>query len=179
MYFTQTGQEGAAQKVFERLTKSQFFAKVQDNVLQLDSSLSPISCFAVDKGDTLGLYFAELTSLEDKPTMKPRFADLMERESLASIWLDFAGLQNWLNDESNGVFAAIGPLMTFGGYGQYFKALREILSAELSVPSVSFWSESPEIFRAEFAIENIDAEKGLFAKIIKLYQELKPTSGKR
>ena len=173
VYISKTGQEGAAGKVFDRLTKSPHFSKVQDGILQLDSSLSPISCLAADKGETLGLYFAELASLSDKPSVKPALSDLMERESISSLWLDFAEMQNWLNDEANGVFAAIGPLMTFGGYGQYFKALREILSAELSVPSVSLWAESPEVFRTEFAVKDINADNGLFAKIIKLYQELK------
>ena len=178
MYFAQTGQEGAAAKVYERLTKSPHFSKVHEGILQLDSSLSPVSCLAADKGETLGLYFAELSSLEDKPSLKPRFAALLERESIASMWLDFAELQAWLNDEANGVLAAISPLMTFGGYGQYLKALREILNAELSVPSVSFWSESAEVFHTEFAVKNIDVNNGLFAKIIKLYQELK-SSGKK
>ena len=178
IYLSQTGQDGAAGKVFSRLANSQHFSKVQDGILQLDSSLSPISCLAADRGETLGLFFAELSSLEDKPALKPGLADLMSREAISAMWIDFAELQSWLNDEANGVFAAIGPLMTFGGYGQYFKALREVLSAELSVPSVSLWSESAEVFHTEFAVKNIDVNNGLFAKIIKLYQELK-SSGKK
>ena len=180
VYLSQTGQDGSAGKVFSKLTKSQHFSKVQEGILQLDSSLSPISCLAADKGESLGLYFAEFASLKDKPAVKPGFSELLEKESISSIWLDFAEIQSWINDDENGVLMMLGPLMTFGGYGDYFKALRDILSAELSVPSVSFWSEQPEICHTEFAVKEINPENGLFARIIKLYQELSaPKSSKK
>ena len=178
VYMTQTGREGAAGKVFTKLTKSPHFSKVHDGILQLDSSLSPISCLAVDKGETLGLYFAELASLKDTPAVKPGLSELMEHESISSIWIDFGEIQNWLNDDENGVLGALGTLMTFGGYGQYFKMIREILTADLSVPNVSLWSESPEVCHTEFAVKKIDVNNGLFAKVIKLVQELQ-TAGKK
>ena len=172
LYVSQQGKKGAAGKVYEKLTKSQLFSKVKDGILQLDSSVSPISCLAADKGEKLGVYFAELSSLEKKPELKPALADLMKKESNASFWIDFAGIQSWLTDEKNGVLAMAGPLMTLGGYGKYYKPLRDVLTAELSVPSMSIWCEAPETIHMEFAVKEINPENGLFMRVMKAYQEL-------
>ena len=171
LYVSQTGKPGAAAKVFERFTNSQHFAKVHDGVLQLDSSISPISCLASNKGETLCVDFAELSSLAAKPEMKPALSELLERESIASMWFDFAGVQAWINDEENGVFATVAPFATFMGYGKYVQAARDILSAELSVPSVSIWGTEPETIYTEFAVKDIDVNNGLFARIIKVYND--------
>ena len=180
LYISQTGKEGAAEKVFSKLTKSQHFSKVHDGILQLDSSLSPISCLAADKGESLGIYFAELASLTDQPSVKSGLSELLERESISSIWIDFAEIQSWINNDENGVLLMLGPLMAFGGYGDYFKALRDVLNAELSVPSMSFWSDNSEVFHTEFAVKDITPENGLFARLMKLYQEFSaPKSSKK
>ena len=148
--------------------------------MQLDSSVSPISCLVADRGEKLGVYFAELASLEQKPELMPALAALMKRESIASLWMDFAGIQSWILDESNGVMMMLGPLMTFGGYGKYYKALQEVLTAELSVPTVAVWSESPEVVHYEFAVKEINPDNGLFMRILKVYQELKaPANSKK
>lgn len=173
VYFTQTGMKDSAEKIFAKLTKSQHFSKVQDGILQLDSSLSPISCLVVNMGESLGINFAELSSFSEKPELKPAFSELMDRESIASMWIDFAGIQSWVNDDNNGVFIALGPIMTFAGYGKYFKAMRDIMTAELSVPSVSVWGSAPEIIHTEFALRDINIENGLFARLIKIYEDFK------
>ena len=180
VYASQQGTKGAAAKVYDKLTNSQHFSKVKDGILQLDSSVSPISCLVADRGEKLGVYFAELASLEQKPELMPALADLMKRESIASLWMDFAGIQSWILDESNGVMMMLAPLMTFGGYGKYYKGLQEVLTAELSVPSVAIWSESPEVVHYEFAVKEINPDNGLFMRILKVYQELKaPANSKK
>ena len=172
LYVSQQGKTGAAEKVYDKLTKSQHFSKLKDGILQLDSSISPVSCLVTDKGEKLGVYFAELASLEQKPELAPALADLMKRESIASGWIDFAGIQSWILDDDNGVMMMLAPLMTFGGYGKYYKALRDVLTAELSVPSAAVWCESPEILHYEFTLKEINPENGLFMRIMKVYQEL-------
>lgn len=172
LYMSFTGQEGAAAKVFGKLTKSPHFSKVHEGVLQLDSSISPVSCLASDRGESIGICFAELASFSDKPELAPAFAQLMDREAIASLWVDFAGIQRWINDDENGVFMAIGPLMTFAGYGKYFKAIRDVLNAELSVPSMSIWTEELEKVHIEFALKDINPDNGLVSKILNAYNEL-------
>ena len=172
LYVSQQGKKGAAAAVYDKFTKSQYFSKVKDGILQLDSSISPVSCLAVDKGEKLGMYFAELSSLEQKPVLKPALADLMNRESTASSWIDFEGIQSWILDENNGVMTMLAPLMTLGGYGKYYKALHDVLTAEFSVPSMSIWSKAPEAIHMEFAVKEINPENGLFMRILKAYQEL-------
>ena len=173
VYISKTGQDGAAEKVFSRFTKSQHFSQVQDGVLQLDTSISPVSCLAVNKGETLGINFAELSSLSEKPEPQPALAELLKRESIASMWVDFAGLQAWINNDENGVFTTLAPLAGIMGYGKYVQMFRDIMSAELSVPSMSLWAESLEVARFEFGIREINADNGLFAKLLKVYQDLK------
>ena len=172
VYVSQQGKTGAAAKVYEKFTQSQHFSKVKDGILQLDSSISPVSCLVADKGERLGVYFAELASLEQKPVLKPALAELMEKESTASSWIDFEGIQSWILDENNGVMLMLGPIMTFGGYGKYYTALQNVLTAEFSVPSMSLWGKAPETMHIEFALKEINPENGLFMRIMKAYQEL-------
>lgn len=172
VYISQTGIKGSASKVFSQLTKSPHFSKVQDGILQIDSSLSPISCLVSNKGDTLGIDFAELSSLQDNPDTKPAMNELMSRASLASMWVDFEGIQSWLNDDANGVFTALAPIGRLMGYGKQIDAAREVLGAKLSVPSVSLWADSPETYHLEFAIDNdVKPEDGLLAKLVKVYRD--------
>ena len=173
VYISQTGIKGAARKVYERLTRSPHFHKVQDGILQLDSSISPISCLVRDNGETLGIDFAELSSLSGSPAMKPVFADLMNTPAISAAWLDFAGIQSWITDDENGVMMVLGPIATFGGFGKYFQAFRDVITAEFSVPSVAFICEDIETFRTEFAIADVNPANGLFARLIKIYRDLK------
>ena len=177
VYISQTGKEGASAKIFERLGGSKHFTKVSgeqhEGILQMDTSLSPISCLVKDRDGTLLLDFAELSSLAGSPDIRPLFAELLERESVASIWLDFASLQAWINDENNGLMVFAGPMATFAGFGKQFQAVREVLKAELSVPSFSLWAESQGVFHMSFENRKIAPENGLFAKIIKAYLQFK------
>ena len=172
LYVTQQGERGAASKVYEKFTQSPNFSKVKDGILQLDTSISPVSCLVTDKGEKLGVYFAELPSLEQKPELKPALAELMAKKSTASFWIDFAGIQSWLLDDNNGVMMMLAPLMTFSGYGKYYKALQDVLTAELSVPSMSMWGKAPEVMHIEFALKDIAPENGLFMRILRAYQSL-------
>lgn len=176
VYISQTGKKGAAAKIFERLSASKPFSRVSgehEGFLQMDTSLSPISCLVKDRDGTLLVDFAELSSLAGSPDIRPMFAELLERVSVATIWLDFASLQAWINDENNGLMAFAGPMATFAGYGKQFQAVREVLNAELSVPSFSLWAESQGVFHMSFENRKINPQNGLIAKIIKAYLEFK------
>lgn len=175
LYFSQTGSENAASKLFESLSRSRHFMKVRDGILQIDSSLSPVSCLISNNGETLNIDFAELSSLLEKPDLKPALTELMTKQSMGSLWIDFAGIQAWLNDSENGVFAFALPMATLMGYGKLANALRDVLNAKLSVPSMSLWVESQEIIHVEFAIEDVKAEDGILTQVVKIlrdYREL-------
>lgn len=172
LYMSQTGEKGAASRVYSELTKSKYFHKVHDGILQVDSSLSPVSCIIGNAGDTLGVAFAELASFSDRPKTEGAFGSLMSQESIASLWLDFAGIQSWLNDDSNGVFAALTPIASIFGYGGLLELVRDILNADLSVRSMSFRAENHETFHFEFALKDVRPEDGFMSKMVKLYREL-------
>ncbi len=171
LYFSQSGRKGVAAKVYDKLDKSPHFQKVQDGILQVDSSLSPISCLVSNRNETLDIAFAELASLLEKPEMSPALSDLMNKYAISALWINFSGIQSWLNDDENGVFAFAAPVAKIMGYGKYIDALKDILSAQLSVPSVAIWAENSEVFHTEYSISEINPEEGLFAKFVKIYRD--------
>ena len=172
VYMLFTGRHGAtAGKVFAKLEKSPHFQKISDGLLQVDSSLSPIPCLIHDMGETLGICFAEPSNVSGNPQIKPALQELLNEPSILSIWLDFAGIQSWINDEENGVMMILGPLATIGGMGKEFQAFRDVMSADLSVPSMSLRAASVEEFHLEFANKPIKPEDGLFAKLISIYKQ--------
>ena len=171
LYISQTGAKGAAGKIFSLLTKSPHFKKAQEGILQLDPSISPVSCLVQDKGETLGINFAELSSLSAKPELKPALQDLMNESGIAAFWIDFAAIRDWLMDDENGVFAMVLPMAKILGYSEIAEAVMDVLKAEFSVPSFSFRAEDAETFRFEFANTKIDPKNGLFAKLVNIYQK--------
>ena len=170
-YISQTGIKGSAGKIFAYLTKSPHFKKVQEGILQLDPSLSPVSCLVQNKGETLGINFAELSSLTGKPELKPALQDLMNEAGVAAFWIDFEAIRDWLMDDENGVFAAVLPMAKILGYSEIADAVMDVLKAEFSVPSFSLRAEDTETFRFEFANAKIDPKNGLFAKLVKIYHQ--------
>lgn len=174
LYISQKGTEGTAKKLYDILSKSNHFTKVQDGILQIDSSLSPISCLISRNGETLNIDFADLASLSGKTAVNSGLNDLMNRQSISSLWIDFAGIQSWLVSDENGVFTTLAPLAALMGYSKEVKAVRDVLEAKLSVPSMSFWADSYETCNIEFAIKDVKPEEGLFSRLINAYMELKP-----
>ena len=137
--------------------------------MQLDSSISPISCLVQNKGETLGINFAELASLNGTPSVKPVLQSLLDAEGISAMWIDFDEIRSWITDAENGVIAMAVPMAKIAGYGDIADAVNEILTAEFSVPSFSFRAESIGKFRFEFANTKINAENGLIARIVKIY----------
>ena len=74
-------------------------------------------------------------------------------------------------DDENGVFAMLLPMAKIMGYGDILDAVRDVLTAEYSVPSFSFRAEDSETFRFEFENVKINPENGLFARLMKIYQK--------
>ena len=169
VYLSQTGVDGAADKIFETLEKSQHFHKAQDGVLQVDSSLSPVACFVNKNGETLGINFAELENITAETTLKPALKELLDTPSLSSLWVDFAEIQSWINSPENGVLTILEPFARLTGQGAIFDACKEVLNAKLSVPSFAFYADSIEVFHTEFQIdEDVKAEEGLMRKLVKI-----------
>lgn len=173
LYISQTGAKGAASRVYTALMRSRHFHEVHDGILQVDSSLSPVSCIIGNAGNTLGIAFAELASFKDRPASEGAFGELMSKEAIASFWIDFTGIQSWLNDDSNGIFSTLAPVAAFMGYGKILESVRDVLGADFSVTSMSLYAEDVETFHMEFALKDVRAEDGLFSKLIKLYREFK------
>ena len=172
-YMSFKGENGAPAKIFERLAASKFFARIQDKVLQLDSSISPVSCLVIDNGDSLALDIADLTSLNDKPQPSGAFAEVLNHVGISTLWLDFAGIQKWIAD--NNVMEVITLMAKLSGNAQYAKAAEDaasILSAKFSVPSVLVWAESEEKIHWEFAIDNeVAPSDGVLARVVKICKD--------
>ena len=166
VYISQTGKEGSAANIYNTLAKSRHFHKVQEGVLQIDSSLSPVACLIQDKGETLGVNFAELANITKTPELAPNLQALADREAISALWLDFAGIQTWVKD--TGVLLMLEPIAKFMGYGEIIEAVKDIINAKLSVPSMSIACESIENFRTEFNITEVKPEEGLMSKVVKI-----------
>ena len=171
IYISQTGSNASTGKIFERLTKSPHFQKLQDGLLQLDSSISPISCLVKNNGDSLGIDFADIANISSQPSVKPALKSLLEAEGISALWIDFEAVREWIMSDENGVLAMGLPMAKMMGYGEIAESVRDVLSAELSVPSVSFRAENNQTFIFEFANVKINPENGLFTKLVKVYQK--------
>lgn len=174
LYMSFKGQEGAPAQIFDKLANSKFFARIQDKTLQLDSSISPVSCLVINHGDSLAFDFADLASLNEKPQPSGAFAELMNQEGISVFWLDFEGIQKWIAD--NNVMEILTPMAKIFGYGKIAEDAAKILSAKLSVPSVLVWAESEEKIHWEFAIKEVAPEDGLLTRIVSICKDYIPSS---
>jgi hypothetical protein len=172
-YISQTGVEGTAEKVYGLLEKSPHFHKVQDGILQIDSSVSPVPCFVTRNNETLGVSVAELANVASKPELKPALQELMDTESSAAMWLDFAAIQSWVLNPENGVLTLLEPIARFSGQGEVFDMVKDLLEAKFSVPSMTMRSDSFEIVHTEFQIdEDVKPEDGVMVRLVKICRKL-------
>ena len=169
IYISQKDTNGAGENIFESFEKSPHFHKVQDGVLQVDSSLIPAPCFVNKFEDGLGINLAELANISAAPTLKPALKELMNIDATSALWLDFAEIQSWILSPENGVLTLLEPLARFSGQGEIFDAVKDVLSAKFSVPSMSIHSDSIEVIHTEFEIdEDVKAEDGFMSKLVKV-----------
>ena len=136
--------------------------------MQIDSSVSPISCIVENKNEMLGLHFADLENISSKPEVKPALKELMNKLSISSCWIDFEGIRSWITAPENGILIMLEPLARFTGNGEIFDDVKSVLDAEFSIPSISFWADSQEIIYTQFNISEINSSNGLLRKIIGL-----------
>ena len=154
------------EKFFGTLSKSQHFHKIKDGILQVDSSVSPVPCLVENKGDVLGIHFAELDNISKKPELKPALESALSREAVSIVWIDFAQIQSWLFDSENSVMPMVEPIARLTGYGEIFDAVKDVLNAELSVPSLSVIGDSIDMIHVEFNLADIKPSNGLFSKLV-------------
>ncbi len=178
IFFSATGVQGAAEKIFDKLAQvQQVFSKQQDKLLQVDTSVSPVPCYIANNKDTLAVSMAEAATLADRPQPTGALADVMNRDAISAMVIDFAGIQSWIND--NGVFAMVTPMANVFGYGKIAEQVRDVLNAKFSVPSLAVWAVSPEEVYWDFAIEDVNPSEGLFSKLVKIYREYAASSDKK
>ena len=163
-----TSMTGKSDKIFNILAKSPHFHKVQEGVLQIDSSVSPVSCIVENKNGSLGIHFADLENISAKPEMKTALNELMDKEAVSGFWIDFDEIRNWIVAPENGVLIMLEPLARFTGNGEIFDDVRDLLGAEFSVPSISFWADSQEITHTQFNIAEINSSNGFLRKVVNL-----------
>ncbi len=178
VFLTKTGAAGLAEQIFKKIASKPFLTEVSSNstgwtrLLQVDSSLSPVSFLVGLRGDSLGLGVLELSATGENHALKAAFENLLARKSIASFWLDFEAIQSWLKDSTNGVMTFLTPLAAFSGYGDVMSVVVDILNSKLSVPSVAFYSPNLETFFAEFDLADVPEGEGIFPKLVTLYQKL-------
>lgn len=145
-----------------------------DNLLQVDSSISPVSVLFGNNGETLYAGMIEKDALNKTPEIKTgQLAEILDKESLGSFLIDFQALQDYFKDDSTGVmaFASMMSPMAFGGRAEAIMAhLNELVNAKLSVPSAGFWTPDYGTCVIEFIHRDVPAEDGLLAKLIKFYE---------
>ena len=142
-------------------------------MLQADTSISPVSCLVNVEGDALRISFAELSTLSSKPIVKPLLEELLNTEGISAMWLDFEAARSWVMDADNGVFAMLLPMSKMMGFSEVVESVRDVLSAEFSVPSLSMMVENVGTLRFEFENAKINPENGLITKLVKLYLKYK------
>ena len=176
IFFSATGVQGAAEKIFDKISQLQYFSKQQEKLLQVDSSISPVPCYIANNKDTLAVSMAEAATLAERPQPTGALADVMNRDAISALVIDFAGIQSWIND--NGVFAMVMPMANVFGYKKVAEQVRDVLNAKFSVPSLAMWAASPEEIYWDFAIEDINPNDGIFVRLIKIYREYAASSAK-
>ncbi len=162
-----------APSVFKKLAGVKYFNELKDNhsawekLLQLDNSISPISCLIGNTENNLGLAISEASSLNAKPVLKPALQKIADQDSTGLIWLDFEGVQKWLND--NGAIQSLALLAMLGGLGEQFGAFTEVINAKFSVPYFAFTSKGDDTAKLEFGLSDVEAGQGFLSKLADAY----------
>ena len=171
VFFSQTSETAPA--IFEKIAKAKQFSEVKtdyaywEKLLQADNSLSPVSCLVGKSGNTLGVSIAEATTFNARPVLNPELQKLADTLAFSALWIDFAGLQSWI--QNTGALGMLAPLAMVGGATEQFKAFADIINAKFSVPYIS--SNVPEIgtVQFEFGLAEVPAGEGVLTKIADAY----------
>ena len=174
---TQSGQENAASSIVatlggkEDLPLNPVQAEGWDKMLQVDSSVSPVPCLLGAQGETLLLGLTDVASLAGTPSPAPKLKELLEKDARGALYMDFVGLQSYLKSASD-MMAAFMPLLgeVTGeeSLPQMGELINDVLNAKLSIPSFSLWGSEMETCFMEFALADVPAGEGLWAKLVKV-----------
>ncbi|MCR4817354.1 MAG: hypothetical protein K5841_00170 [Fretibacterium sp.] len=174
---TQSGQENAASSIVgtlggkDDLPLNPVQAEGWDKMLQVDSSISPVPCLLGVQGETLFFGLNDVASLAGTPSPAPKLQELLAKESLGGMYLDFAGVQDYLKGAEGPLSMVLSLAESMTGDDSLTGMaglIRDVLEAKLSIPSVSIWGSNMESCFIEFALADVPAGEGLWAKLAKL-----------
>ena len=174
---TQTGEDGAAASILgvlggmEDLHLNPVQTEGWDKMLQVDSSVSPVPCLLGVQGETLLLGLTDAASLTAAPAPAPKLAELLGKDALAALYMDFAGIQSHLKSLGEliaGFMPLVGEVTGQDSLSQAGNLVSELLNAKLSIPSFSLWGATAETFFMEFALADVPAGEGLWDKMVKV-----------
>ncbi|MBQ9565301.1 MAG: hypothetical protein IJU98_06910 [Synergistaceae bacterium] len=178
VYLTQEGKNGVASAFTDTLAQREkahlnpIQAEGWDKMLQLDSSISPVSCLIGTRGENFFIGAIDAASLAEAPAPSDRLAKLLAKESIGTLFFDFEAIQAYLKGAEGplGMLLSMASMMTgseeisaIGG------SIKDVLDAKLSVPSFSVWGPDVETIFMDFANVEVPPEEGLWAKLVKAY----------
>ena len=179
VFITKEGQNGAAKEFAAAIAKQadKLLIPVEaadwDSLAQVDSNTSPASALLGVKGEMLYAGMADKDSLSEKPELSGQLAELMYKDSLGSLFIDFKGLQDYLKGDGASAMAMaemFAPMVLNDKSEAVMAAMTDILNAKLSVPSVGFYAPAYGTCIMDFMTEEVEnVEDTLSAKLIKLY----------
>ncbi|MCR5347044.1 MAG: hypothetical protein K6E38_04640 [Fretibacterium sp.] len=176
LYITQTGEDGAAAAVVnvlaakEDLPLNPVQAEGWDKTLQVDSAVSPVPCLMGAKDETILVGLTDAASLAKTPSPSAGLQKLLAKESLGAMFLDFAGIQDYLKGAEGPlsmVLSLAGSVTGEDSLTGMAGLIRDVLDAKLSIPSVSLWGSDIESCFIEFALAEVPSGEGLWARLAK------------
>lgn len=168
-----TGRDGVAKTVLDKVMKlaAEAFSAVQiegwDAAFQADPSAIPVPCVGGTKGEMLIAALGTPATLGGSPAPYPALAELLDQESIGSLFIDFAAAHSFLKAE----LSSFMPLISMA-LGEAAPAVQGLLDAELSIPTLSAWSPSFGVCCFSFEQADVAPGKGLLPKIIELAMAL-------
>ena len=176
LYLTQSGKDGAAAAVVSALAAKEELhlnpvqAEGWDKMLQVDSSVVPVPCLVGAEDETILLALTDAASLAKAPSPSAKLQELLAKETRGALFLDFAGLQSYLKGAEGPLSMLLSVAESVTGddsLSGMADLVRDVLEAKLSIPSLSIWGPELETCFMEFALADVPAGEGLWARMAK------------
>ena len=177
LYLTQLGKDGAAAAVVSALAAKEELhlnpvqAEGWDKMLQVDSSVVPVPCLVGAEDETILLALTDAASLAKAPSPSAKLQELLAKDARGALYLDFAGLQSYLKGAEGPLsllLSVAGSVAGDDSLSEMADLIRDVLEAKLSIPSLSIWGPELETCFMEFALADVPAGEGLWARCVKV-----------